>query len=90
MRTINQHYKVAVGNGGLVYSVTECRGEGNYSFGIEMRCNLFGDENQIKIDDISTDFGFVKRLVDLLADNLVTPCTAKDVVEDYLVAQSEV
>ncbi|HKM32715.1 MAG TPA: DUF6514 family protein [Oscillospiraceae bacterium] len=89
MRKLNQNYKVLVGNGGLEYCIVQSNEDGHQSYGIELKCSLFGDEDTARIDDISTDFRFMKNLVDILAENLVTPCTARDIVQDILIAHAE-
>lgn len=54
-------------------------------FGIGVE--LFSDEflvSHSEIHDISTDKQKVSGLLKLLSENLVTPLTLKDIVEDYL------
>lgn len=85
-----KEYAVSIGNGGLVYNMICSEFEGAKTLGIEVRCKLFGRDDHIIIEDISTNIQLVKELINLMADNLVTPCTAKDVVQDFIITQHEV
>lgn len=60
----------------------------NPTFGITVRLSIDGKCSDCStIEDISPSREMVTRLVQQLADNLVTPVTLKDVVEDCLAAQ---
>ena len=53
-------------------------------FGIEVKCELFGERESEKILDITTKYKVAKELFDILCENLVTPVCVKDIVEDFL------
>lgn len=55
-------------------------------FGISVECSLFGEKEYDVISDITTKFNVAKKLFDLMVDNMVTPVSFRDIVEDYLVS----
>ncbi len=66
---------------------SECEVDENrvLCFGIEIICNLFGEVEEKRIDDITTKYEVAKELFNLLCENLVTPVSMSDIVEDYLI-----
>lgn len=77
-----------VGNNHLVYKlirgVYELENDAHVGFGFEINCTLFGEEENVKIIDVTTDINEAKNLYDLLVSNLVTPVSLMDIVEDFL------
>lgn len=75
----------------LVYSLVECscRAEGLESvsvFGIRTELICEGKiTDKAEIEDITSVEAQAVELLNALCDNTVTPCTLKDVVEDYIV-----
>lgn len=55
-------------------------------YGIDVCTELFGEAETASIRDITSDGTFAKKLLYLLADNLVLPSTLDEVVEEYLAA----
>lgn len=76
--------EINIGNGGLIYRMTKGEKQGVAVYGIEVECSLFGTYDITRVYDISTDSKIVKELLHILADYLVTPCSVRYVVEDYM------
>ena len=53
---------------------------GTTQYGILVEC----DQQQVCIPDISTSREDIQSLIDLLIHGSVTPCTVRDVVDDWL------
>ncbi|MBQ5319314.1 MAG: hypothetical protein J6K17_09490 [Oscillospiraceae bacterium] len=76
---------VETAKGKLRYILFSTNSDGFTHYGITVNSTLFGDETAT-LSDISTDELFTKRLMLMLADNLVLPSTFKEVVEEYVSA----
>lgn len=68
----------------LLKSESFCDGKPRDVYGIEVVSSLFDGRESALIMDISTDYECVKKLYNLAVENLVMPCTLKDITEDYL------
>ncbi len=90
MKKAETNYRISIGDGGLVYNVVRSKCEGADTLGVEIRCKLFGNDDHVIIEDISSNVDMVKELINLMADNLVTPCTAKDIVEDFIISKHDI
>lgn len=77
---------LSLAGGKLTYRMTNSTVDGTMVYGIVIRCSLFSDDETVLIEAISSDATFVQKLMALLADNAVTPCCAREVVEDYIAA----
>jgi orotate phosphoribosyltransferase-like protein len=78
------------------YFVTNCVcqtiGEDQYpTYGILAKLSVDDKfEESSRIDDVSSSGEFVRKVIETLARNGVTPVTLKDVVEDIVVNQFDV
>ncbi|NMA79384.1 MAG: hypothetical protein GX967_01910 [Clostridiales bacterium] len=90
MKKRETEYAVSIGDGGLVYNVVRSKCGSDDTLGVEVKCRLFGTDDTVVIEDISPNFQMVKELINLMAENLVTPCTAKDVAEDFIISKHDV
>jgi len=90
MKKTETDYRVSIGDGGLVYNVVRSKCGSTDTLGVEVKCKLFGHDDHVIIEDISSNFELVKELINLMAENLVTPCTAKDIAEDFIISKHEV
>lgn len=62
--------------------------QGIPSYGIGVQLQIDGKvSGSSKVDDVSPSKETIMRMVQLFANNLVTPLSLKDVVEDCLAAQ---
>lgn len=69
----------------LIYSVSELEGEPHECFGIEVECLLFGEMELVRIQDVTSILEDAKELFYLLCDNLVTPVSLTEIIDDFLV-----
>lgn len=90
MKKAETGYRISIGGGGLVYNVVRSKCGSDDTLGVEVKCKLFGNDDHIVIEDISSNTEMIKELINLMAENLVTPCTAKDVVEDFIISKHDV
>ncbi len=67
----------------LEYFRTETKAE-PAQYGAAIRLYADGKVEEATIDDISADIFRIEALVLALADGTVTPCTMRDIVEDWL------
>ena len=67
----------------LRYILFSTTADGFTHYGITVNSTLFGNETAT-LSEISTDEIFVRRLMNMLADNMVLPSTFKEVVEEYI------
>ena len=63
------HYTMTIGNGGYSFSVSS---------------SLFGEEYSEKVSDVTTKKEIADSFFELLVRNLVTPCSLKEVAEDFV------
>lgn len=68
----------------MLKSESFCDGNPRDVYGIEVVSSLFDGRESALLMDISTDYDCVKNLYDMVVENLVMPCTLKDITEDYL------
>ena len=55
-------------------------------YGLEIESTLFGVKETATVNDVSTKFELVNQLFEMAVQNMVLPCTLKDVTYDFLVA----
>lgn len=84
MHRNNAAHRISIGGGKLVYELLERTVDDMTMYGLEIRCSLFADDDVVRVDDISTDSDFALELLNTLADHVVTPCVAKEIIEEYL------
>ncbi|MCM1024559.1 MAG: DUF6514 family protein [Prevotella sp.] len=77
---------VEAAKGKVVYTLFSEETDETVTYGIRVRSELFGTPETSEIKDITPEFEFAGKLLFLLADNLVLPSTAEEVVEEYLAA----
>lgn len=78
--------KIEAAKGKVVYSLFSEKTGSTVEYGIVVKSELFGDAEESKIYNITSEPDFAGRLLFTLADNLVLPSTAAEVVEEYLAA----
>lgn len=71
-------------NGGVTYSIVPSVEGERVGFGIAVRTESFGGEEACVFEDISTDYAFIKKMLYALAEGLVTPYAACEVIDHYL------
>ncbi len=69
-----------VARGKIRYTMTIVNGR--YSFSVSS--SLTGDEYSEKVDDLTTKREIADSFFELIVRNLVTPCSLKDVAEDFV------
>lgn len=78
--------EISIAGGRLKYRLISEETEGGISYGAEIVCTLFGDEEAARVYDLTYDRAAAARFVYLLADNAVLPCSLEDIAEDYIAA----
>lgn len=78
--------KVEAAKGKVVYLLFSEKTGSTVEYGIAVKSELFGDAEESTINNITSEPDFAGRLLFILADNLVLPSTAAEVVEEYLAA----
>lgn len=84
MKTINT---VETAKGKLLYTLFSEEKDNAERYGITVLSSIFGDNESATIRDITTDYDSARKLIFLLADNLVLPSTFPEVVEEYIAAE---
>src|SRR5699024_11812971 len=51
-------------------NVVRCKCGSTDTLGVEVKCKLFGHDDHVIIEDISSNFELVKELINLMAENL--------------------
>ena len=69
-----------VGGDKIHYTMTI--GDGGYSFSVSS--SLFGEEYSEKVNDVTTKREIADSFFELLIRNLVTPCSLREVAEDFV------
>lgn len=67
----------------VLFSETTDSGE---KYGITVRSELFKAPEEATVRDITSEREFAEKLLFVLADNLVLPSTADEVIEEYVAA----
>lgn len=75
----------AVNNGGIIYSMLQQASEERFYFSIRFETKIFGQEESVIVEDITSDEDFCRKIMYALADGFVTPSAAHEVVENYIV-----
>ncbi len=78
--------KIESAKGRVTYTLFSEPSNNMAAYGINVCTELFGESETASIRDITSDSAFAKKLLYLLADNLVLPSTLDEVVEEYLAA----
>lgn len=55
-------------------------------YGMQIDSTLFGAREIATVSDVSTKFELVNQLFEMAVDNMVLPCTLKDITYDFLIA----
>lgn len=63
-------------------------GESDGAYGISISCSLFGKEQYLSVEDITTDYDKAYIMVHMLADHAALPSNARDIIENMLVEYS--
>lgn len=82
--------KISVAKGGIDYSLTINEKEGVEVYGIRIECSLFGETEVFYHDDVTTDYDTAKELLELLVDYVVLPCTALEIIDEYIDAKAKI
>lgn len=83
MKVITQ---IETARGKVVYELFSETTESNVRYGIKVRSDLFGETEEAVVKDITSELDFARKLIFMLADNLVLPSTADEVIEEFLAA----
>ncbi|MBD5139331.1 MAG: hypothetical protein K2N60_10730 [Oscillospiraceae bacterium] len=78
--------KVETARGRVVYTLFSEKSDVGERYGITVRSELFRNAEEAVVKDISSEREFAERLLFTLADNLVLPSTADEVIEEYIAA----
>ena len=78
--------KVETARGRVVYTLFSEKSDVGERYGIAVRSELFRNAEEAVVKDISSEREFAERLLFTLADNLVLPSTADEVIEEYIAA----
>ena len=78
--------KVETARGRVVYTLFSEKSDVGERYGITVRSELFRNTEEAVVKDISSEREFAERLLFTLADNLVLPSTADEVIEEYIAA----
>lgn len=78
--------KVETARGRVVYTLFSEKSDDGERYGITVRSELFRNAEEAVVKDISSEREFAERLLFTLADNLVLPSTADEVIEEYIAA----
>jgi len=70
----------------FAHPCTLCPGRTGYDLEVMLTDRLSGSTERCLISDVTTDEARARQLLQQLADGLVTPVTARDVLEDLLVS----
>ena len=83
MKVITQ---VEAARGKVVYALFSEKTDGTVRYGITIRSELFKAAEETSVRDITSELDFAQKLLFILADNLVLPSTADEVIVEYLSA----
>lgn len=82
---IIKHYETASGR--LCYDLIRNSINGRVCYGVRVSTTLFGEEETAVVEDIASDPERAAEFVRVIADNIVLPCTLKDIAEDFAAEQ---
>lgn len=75
----------SIGKGSLVYRLFGRDTNGVTQYGVEITSTLFSNTPETeKVFDITADISEAHRFFDLISENLVLPCTLRDITTDYI------
>lgn len=78
--------KIETARGKLVYELFSETTGGTVRYGIRIVSEIFDKAEEAVVKDIASGLEFSRKLLFALADNLVLPSTAHEVIEEYLAA----
>lgn len=76
--------KIETARGKVIYELFCGSADGTESYGIKVKSGLFDEAEETVVEDITTELDFARKLLFMMADNLVLPSTADEVIEEYL------
>lgn len=80
--------EISIAENKLTYRITsELNLCGVKLYGVETTSSLFGKNETASVNDVSSEYEFTERLLELLADNTVLPSTLQETVEEYVSEQ---
>ncbi|HOV40905.1 MAG TPA: DUF6514 family protein [Oscillospiraceae bacterium] len=83
--------EAVLGGGHLIYSLIKSDAliDGKHAcvYGVKIFSSLFSQNEVEVVKDISSNFETANELFDMLVDNIVLPCTLKDIAYDFLVSK---
>ncbi len=83
--------ETVLGGGHLIYSLIKSDAliDGKHAcvYGVKICSSLFTPNEVETIKDVSSNFETANELFDMLVDNIVLPCTLKDITYDFLVSK---
>lgn len=79
--------EISIAGGRLIYRLISEETDNGLSYGAEIVCTLFGEEETARVYNITYDIAAAERFVYLLADNAVLPSSLEDIAEDYIAAE---
>lgn len=71
-------------SGQLKYVLSESSG----TYGISIYCSLFGKEQHLAVEDITSNYDMAYVMVTMLSDHAALPSNARDIIENMLVEYS--
>lgn len=86
----NENKTISVAKGKLTYSLESSEKEGVKIYGIRIVCTLFGEKEEFFHDDVTDDYETADELLNLLADYVVLPCTALEIIDEYVDKKAEI
>ena len=81
---------ISIAKGAITYSLEKNEKEGFAVYGIRIICTLFGEREEFFCDDVTDDYETARELVNLLADYVVLPCTALEIIDEYIDEKSRI
>lgn len=75
----------SVNNGGVIYSLLCDEADGRIFYSLKIETQLFGESQSVLISDITSNSDECKKMMYAMADGFVTPTTAAEVIENYIV-----
>ena len=79
--------EISIACGRLKYRMTSEMTDNGTSYGAEITCTLFGDEETAQVYKLTYDKAAAERFLYLLADNAELPSSLEDIAEDYIAAE---
>lgn len=80
---------ISVAKGGITYSLETSIKDGVEIYGIRIICTLFGEREEFFHDDVTDNYETATELLNILADYVVLPCTALEIIDEYIDAKAK-